>query len=97
MSEQVLEGVWLFFLIYFLTMAVSTLAITAVGIDILSAFSASASALGNVGPSLGLVGATGTYAAFPPAAKAILSLCMLLGRLEFYSFIVLFFPEFWRR
>ncbi|MDR1109186.1 MAG: TrkH family potassium uptake protein [Deltaproteobacteria bacterium] len=97
MSEQVLEGVWLFFLVYFLTMAVSTLAIAAVGIDILSAFSASASALGNVGPSLGLVGATGTYAAFPPAAKAILSLCMLLGRLEFYSFIVLFFPEFWRR
>ncbi|MDR1308300.1 MAG: TrkH family potassium uptake protein [Deltaproteobacteria bacterium] len=97
MSEQVLEGVWLFFLVYFLTMAVGTLAIAAVGIDILSAFSASASALGNVGPSLGLVGATGTYAAFPPAAKAILSLCMLLGRLEFYSFIVLFFPEFWRR
>ncbi|MDR1297565.1 MAG: TrkH family potassium uptake protein [Deltaproteobacteria bacterium] len=97
MSEQVLEGVWLFFLIYFLTMAVSTLAVTAVGLDLLTAFSASASALGNVGPSLGLVGATGSYAAFPPAAKVILSLCMLMGRLEFYSFVVLFFPEFWRR
>ncbi|MDR0355389.1 MAG: TrkH family potassium uptake protein [Deltaproteobacteria bacterium] len=97
MSDQVLEGVWLFFLIYFLTMAVGTLAVTASGLDLLTAFSASASALGNVGPSLGLVGATGSYADFPAAAKIILSLCMLLGRLEFYSFLVLFFPEFWRR
>ncbi|MDR1677350.1 MAG: TrkH family potassium uptake protein [Deltaproteobacteria bacterium] len=97
MTEQSLESVWLFFLIYFLTMAISTMAITAVGLDIMTAFSASASALANVGPSLGLVGATGTYAAFPAAAKVILSLCMLLGRLEFYSFIVLFFPEFWKR
>jgi trk system potassium uptake protein TrkH len=63
----------------------------------MTAFSSSASALANVGPSLGLVGATGSYAAFPPAAKVILSLCMLLGRLEFYSFIVIFFPEFWRK
>ncbi|MDR2367923.1 MAG: TrkH family potassium uptake protein [Deltaproteobacteria bacterium] len=96
-SEHTLESVWLFFLVYFLTMAVSTLAITATGLDIMTAFSSSASALANVGPSLGLVGATGSYAAFPPVAKVILSLCMLLGRLEFYSFIVIFFPEFWRR
>ncbi|MDR0620655.1 MAG: TrkH family potassium uptake protein [Deltaproteobacteria bacterium] len=96
-SEQTLESVWLFFLVYFLTMAVSTLVVTAVGLDIMTAFSSSASALANVGPSLGLVGATGSYAAFPPVAKVTLSLCMLLGRLEFYSFIVIFFPEFWRR
>ncbi|MDR3135365.1 MAG: TrkH family potassium uptake protein [Deltaproteobacteria bacterium] len=96
-SEQALESVWLFFLIYFLTMAISTLAITATGLDIMTAFSSSASALANAGPSLGLVGATGSYAAFPPVAKVVMSLCMLLGRLEFYSFVVIFFPEFWRR
>jgi trk system potassium uptake protein TrkH len=96
-SEPALESVWLFFLIYFLTMALSTMGLAAVGIDMLTALSASASSLANVGPALGEVGATGTYAAFPPAAKVVLSLCMLLGRLEFYSFIVLFFPEFWRR
>jgi trk system potassium uptake protein TrkH len=96
-SEQTLESVCLFFLVYFLTMAICTLIVTATGLDIMTAFSSSASALANVGPSLGLVGATGTYAAFPPVAKAALCVCMLLGRLEFYSFLVIFFPEFWRR
>jgi trk system potassium uptake protein TrkH len=97
MSEQVLENVWLFFLIYFLIMAVATLSIAALGLDLTTALTASASALANVGPALGEIGPTGSYAAIPGPAKAILSLCMLLGRLEFYSFVVLFFPEFWRR
>jgi trk system potassium uptake protein TrkH len=96
LSQEVLESVWLFFLIYFLTMAVTTLTITALGLDLTTAFSASASAIANVGPALGAIG-TGSYADIPGPAKAVLSMCMLLGRLEFYSFVVLFFPEFWRR
>jgi trk system potassium uptake protein TrkH len=97
LNESVLEGVWQFFLIYFLTMAIVTLTVTALGLDLMTAFTAAVSTLGNIGPALGQVGATGSYADFPSSAKVVLSLCMLLGRLEFYSFVVLFFPEFWRK
>jgi trk system potassium uptake protein TrkH len=96
-GEPVLEGVWQFFLIYFLIMALATLANTALGLDILTALSATASAMGNVGPALGAIGPAGSYADVNGPVKLVLSLCMLLGRLEFYSFIVLFFPEFWRK
>jgi trk system potassium uptake protein TrkH len=58
---------------------------------------ATASALGNVGPAMGAIGPVDSYASAPGPVKLVLSLCMLLGRLEFYSFIVLFFPEFWRK
>jgi trk system potassium uptake protein TrkH len=96
-GEPTLEGVWQFFLVYFLTMALATLTNTALGLDILTALSATASSMGNVGPALGAIGPAGTYAAVSGPVKIVLSLCMLLGRLEFYSFIVLFFPEFWRK
>jgi trk system potassium uptake protein TrkH len=96
-AEQTLEGVWQFFLVYFLAMAVATLVIAALGLDPLTALSAVASALGNVGPALGAIGPVGSYAEVSGPVKLVLSLCMLLGRLEFYSFIVLFFPEFWRK
>ncbi|MDR1545982.1 MAG: TrkH family potassium uptake protein [Deltaproteobacteria bacterium] len=96
-DEEVLDGVWLFLVVYFLTMAVAALALCAMGLDLSSALSAAASALGNVGPALGGIGAVGTYADLPGAAKGLLSLCMLLGRLELYSFLVLFFPEFWSK
>ena len=65
--------------------------------DLRTAFSAVAAALGNVGPGLGGVGPVSTYAGLPAAAKVILALCMLLGRLELYTVMVLFLPSFWRR
>ncbi|MDR3205220.1 MAG: hypothetical protein LBV23_10875, partial [Deltaproteobacteria bacterium] len=67
------------------------------GLDLTTSFSAAASAMANVGPALGDIGAAGFYAQIPGPAKAVLSMAMLLGRLEFYSFLVLFFPEFWSK
>jgi trk system potassium uptake protein TrkH len=96
-SEEVLEGVWMFFLLYFLAAAAATLVLLGLGLDILTAASASLSSLGNVGPALGSLGPDTTYAWIPGPAKGILSLLMLLGRLELYSLLVLFVPEFWRR
>ncbi|MDR1080191.1 MAG: TrkH family potassium uptake protein [Deltaproteobacteria bacterium] len=95
--EDVLEGVWMFFLLYFLAGAAATLVLTGMGLDILSAASASASSLGNVGPALGPLGPDTTYAWLPGPAKGVLSLLMLLGRLELYSLLVLLLPEFWLR
>jgi len=50
-----------------------------------------------VGPGLGLVGPIQTYAFIPPLGKIVLTLCMLLGRLEIYTVLILVVPEFWRK
>jgi trk system potassium uptake protein TrkH len=67
------------------------------GLDLETAFSASATALGNVGPGLGpIIGPAGNFTPLPDAAKWILSAAMLLGRLEIFSLLVLLDPQFWR-
>jgi trk system potassium uptake protein TrkH len=53
--------------------------------------------LGNIGPGLGAVGAAETYAFIPAPGKLVLIACMLLGRLELYTLLVLFVPSFWRK
>ena len=53
--------------------------------------------LGNIGPGLGDVGATKTYAFIPAPGKMVLTFCMLLGRLELYTVLVVFLPSFWRK
>ncbi|MDR2459274.1 MAG: hypothetical protein LBE38_00620 [Deltaproteobacteria bacterium] len=95
--ESVLEGVWVFFFLYIITLIIGTLVLIALGLDLVTSFSATASSLGNVGPGLGPLGPAYSYANIPGPAKGVLSLCMLLGRLEFYSFVIIFIPEFWRK
>ena len=65
--------------------------------DLLTAASSVISALGNVGPGLGTVGPMETYTSIPMAGKLVLALCMLVGRLELFTVLVLFFPSFWRK
>lgn len=65
-------------------------------IDITTAATASAATLNNIGPGLARVGATQNYAWFSPASKAIMSLLMVVGRLEMYAIIVLLTPRFWQ-
>ncbi|MCX7868437.1 MAG: TrkH family potassium uptake protein, partial [Terrimicrobiaceae bacterium] len=79
--------------------ALATLAITAIEpqLDLLSAFTAVAASLFNIGPGLGAVGPTQNYAFLHPASKITLSLLMVLGRLEFYGLLALCIPALWRR
>lgn len=65
--------------------------------DLLTAGTSVLSALGNIGPGLGTVGPTETYTEIPAAGKLVLALCMLVGRLEVFTVLVLFFPSFWRK
>ena len=67
------------------------------GVDFTTAVSSSIACLGNIGPGLEKVGATCTYAWLHPAAKIILSIAMLLGRLEIYTVIVVMLPTFWKK
>ena len=91
--QSLLNLVYLSFLVNF----ASCLLLTLVGIDILTAISAVAAAMFNIGPGLGEVGPTENYGHLPALAKWVLSICMLAGRLEFYTLFALFTPSFWRK
>jgi trk system potassium uptake protein TrkH len=65
--------------------------------DVITAATASAATLFNIGPGLGLVGASGNYGWFSETSMAVMALLMALGRLEVFAIIVLFSPRFWRR
>jgi len=75
----------------------ASVAMTALGLDIVTGISAVAAALGNIGPGLGGVGPAEHYAHIPALGKGILIFCMLAGRLEIYTIVILLFPEFWRK
>jgi trk system potassium uptake protein TrkH len=94
---DVLSGVQSMFVLYMTVFILSSLALTWLGHDALTAISAVAATLGNVGPGLGTVGPVDNYSHFSLTAKWICTFCMLVGRLEVYSVVVLFFPEFWRK
>ena len=61
-----------------------------------SAIGAAASSMGNIGPALGSFGPTDNYALLPDSGKWVLSFCMLLGRLEIFTVMVLFSRTFWK-
>ncbi len=91
--ESLLNLVYLAFLVFF---AASGL-LTAVGVDFLTAITATAAAMFNIGPGLGQVGPTENFAHLPTFAKWVLCLCMLAGSFDFYTLLVLFVPAFWRK
>ncbi len=75
----------------------SSILLASLGVDMITAFTAVASCIGNIGPGFGTVGPTENFAHLPALGKWLLSWCMLLGRLEIYTFIILFVPEFWNK
>jgi trk system potassium uptake protein TrkH len=94
---EVLSGTQSMFVLYMAVFILSSLSLAWLGHDALTAISAIAATLGNVGPGLGTVGPVDNYSHFSLTAKWICTFCMLVGRLEVYSVVILFFPEFWRK
>jgi trk system potassium uptake protein TrkH len=94
---DVLSGVVGFFILYVLLYLLSSFIMAALGLDVLTAFASVAACIGNIGPGLGSVGPAENYAHIPMLGKWVLTFCMLLGRLEIYTVIILFVPEFWRK
>ncbi|GAB3439207.1 TrkH family potassium uptake protein [Insolitispirillum peregrinum] len=90
-------SVLIFFFVYIGTVGVITLFLALVGLDWVTAVSGAATAVGNVGPGLGdVIGPAGNFKTLPDSAKWALALGMLLGRLEFFTVLVLAMPRFWR-
>jgi trk system potassium uptake protein TrkH len=72
-------------------------ALAGIGVDFITALGAVAATIGNIGPGFGMVGPVENFSQIPYWGKWLLSWCMLLGRLEIYTLIVLVVPEFWRK
>ena len=90
---SIMTFIFLYFFIFFILAALLSLD----GLDFVTALSGSASAISNVGPGLGdVIGPNGNYSDLPNFSKLSLSLGMLLGRLELFAVLVLFFPSFWK-
>jgi len=94
---DILNSIWGFFVLYLGLFVISAIIMALLGLDIVSAFSSVAACIFNVGPGLGVVGPVKNYLTIPLLGKWILIFCMLLGRLEIYTVIVLLIPEYWRK
>ena len=75
----------------------SVLLLAAMGVDVLTAITAVVASMFNIGPGLGGVGPIDNYGQLPVLAKWVLSGCMIAGRLEFYTVLVILTPAFWRK
>ena len=96
-KEDVMANVVGFVILYLLLFLTGGLAMSLMGMDLLTALGASAATVGNIGPGLGNVGPTDNYGWMSSPALAVLSFLMLVGRLEIYTVLLLLHPETWKR
>jgi len=90
---SIISFIYMYFVIFFLITALLSLT----GLDFITSISGAATAISNVGPGLGsIIGPNGNFSSLPDISKWILSLGMILGRLELFAILVLFLPSFWR-
>ena len=95
--EGIIRNVLSFIVLYIGLIGAGTLVMAFLGLDLLSAFSATFSCVGNVGPAFGTLGPAENYTHVPAVGKWVLALLMMAGRLEIFTVLVLFAPGFWRR
>ena len=95
--ENVMRSIMGFLALYIALFILASLLLAGLGLDMVTSFAASAACIGNIGPGFGSVGPVDNFAHIPAAGKWILAWCMLLGRLEIYTVIILFVPEFWKK
>lgn len=96
-TEEVSASVMGFFFLFIGSVGIIAILLGATGLDLVTALSSAATAIANVGPGLGdVVGPSGSFRTLPDSAKWIMALAMLLGRLEFFTVLVMVLPAFWR-
>ncbi len=96
-DTNILNRVGVFFFIYILFFVLASIIMAGTGLEPFDAMSAAAATLGSIGPGFGVVGPTTTYAGISLFGKFILTICMLLGRLEFFTLLIIINPEFWTK
>ena len=95
-DDNVVRATLGFYLFYILIFVFTAMVLSMTGLDLTTALTASASAIGNIGPGLGSIGPTDNWGHLTDLAKWLTSFCMLLGRLEIFTVVVLFSRSFWK-
>ena len=95
-DDNVVRATLGFYLFYILIFVFTAVILSFTGLDVETALTASASAIGNIGPGLGSIGPTDNWGHLSDFAKWLTSFCMLLGRLEIFTVVVLFSRSFWK-
>jgi trk system potassium uptake protein len=96
-DREVMQAILGFFALYMGIFVIASFIMAATGLDMVSAAGSVVATLGVIGPGFGSVGPVENYAHIIPFGKVVLTVCMLLGRLELFTVLVLFFPSFWRK
>ena len=97
MSEERLNTIYAYFILFFLLLGGGCLVVSLDGVSLTTAFTATLGCLTNVGPGLDAVGPVANFSGFSSGIKYLLSLMMLIGRLEIFPILLLFHPATWRR
>jgi len=96
-TDSYMNSVIIFVFAYLFIFILTAMLLSVTGLDFLSAISGAATSISNVGPGLGeIIGPNGNFKSIPEVSKWVLSFGMLLGRLELFAVLILFFPSFWR-
>nr|QNO46562.1 hypothetical protein BHHJPBMP_00009 [Methanosarcinales archaeon ANME-2c ERB4] len=95
--QGVTEAILSFFILYIFIFTIASLILSIIGMDVVSATSAAATTLGNVGPGFNTVGPAANFSGVHPIGKLVSVLCMWIGRLEIFTVLVLLIPDFWRK
>ena len=96
-ANRVILAVLVFLFVYTTSIVLMALALTLSGLDVITSFSAAVACINNLGPGLGNIGPATTYASLTDSQTWICSFAMLLGRLEFFTVLVIFTSAFWRK
>lgn len=96
-SREIIESIWGYFFLFIFCFVCCSVIMGLLGMDMVTSLTSVLTCLTNVGPGLGMVGPADNFHQIPYLGKWILILCMLIGRLEIYTVLVLFLPEFWKK
>ncbi|UCD22125.1 MAG: TrkH family potassium uptake protein [Chloroflexota bacterium] len=96
LQEGTIRDIISFIFLYVIVAVAASIVLVFLGLDLETSISAVAATLGNVGPGLGGVGPTSSYAGLTDPVKVVLTICMWLGRLELFTAIMIFSPRFWK-
>ena len=96
LERGIISRVFAFFMLYFMFFGIGTLIMQLLGLDLISAMGSVATTMGGIGPGLGKVGPIENFGFIHDAGKWVLSFLMLLGRLELFTVLLLFYPAFWK-
>jgi trk system potassium uptake protein TrkH len=95
-SNDIVSKIAAFVMLYMIIFILASILLSIIGFDLSSSMGAVAACLANIGPGLGATGPSTNYSSVPELGKWVLSVVMLLGRLELFTIIILFSPSFWK-